>query len=250
MYDQVLIKSGLTEKQAKIYLACLEMGRSSIPHIAKRAELKRTTCYDIVKELVEMDLLRGIVTGKTQLYEAKNPHNMAELLQSKIEILNTALPGLTELFQTHNIRPEVQFFKGKAGIKKIFEDVLNSGTKKVYQIVKNRELHNQGLDPYSTDYFKKRSGKGIIAYDLHPKSGGFYTPERGTTNEKYKRYVRYLPPEVFSAAMIIIYENKVAMISTQKEDFGFILESREFSSTLRSFFEFMWKLGSKEPDLD
>jgi hypothetical protein len=55
---------------------------------------------------------------------------------------------------------------------------------------------------------------------------------------------------VFYAAMIMIYDNRVAMISTQKENFGFILESKEFSSTLRSWFEFMWKLGSKDPEIN
>ncbi len=200
--------------------------------------------------MVNMDLLRGIVTGKNQLYEAKNPESLVEMLEAKKLGLTSALPGLKELFETHNIRPQIQFFKGREGIKKIFADILNSGAKKVLQIVKNRELQSQGLDPYAREYVKRRVEKGIVAFDLHPKSGGLYTQERGTTNEKLKRYVRYLPPEVFSAAMIMVYENRVAMISTQKEDFGFILESKEFSSTMRSFFEFMWKLGSKEPDLD
>jgi len=250
MYESELIKSGLTEKQAKVYLACLSLGRATIPKLARSAGLKRTTAYGIIDELVASGLVRSINTGKSRLYEAGNPEKLLSLLEFKKRSLSAALPGLTELFETHNIRPQVEFFQGLEGIKKIYEDILNSGTKKVLQIVKNTELQNQGLDPYSTNYVKKRVEKGITAFDLHPKSGALYTPERGTTSEKYKRYVRYLPPEVFSAAMIIIYVNKVAMISTQKENFGFILESKEFSSTIRSFFEFMWKLGSKEPDID
>ncbi len=250
MYEQALIRAGLKDKQAKIYSACLELGKATVPKIAKTAGIKRTTVYGIVDELMEMGLLRFVTTGKNKIYEAKNPESLLELLELKKHSLNAALPGLKELFETHNIRPQVNFFQGPDGIKKIFADVLNSGTKKVLQIVKNKELQSQGLDIYSGDYVKKRVEKGITAFDLHPKSGGLYTKERGTTSEKLKRYVRYLPPEVFYAAMIIIYENKVAMISTEKENFGFILESKEFSSTLKTWFEFMWKLGSKEPEVE
>lgn len=194
MYENVLIKAGLTDKQTKIYLACLELGRAGVPKIAKIAELKRTTAYGIVDELVGLGLLRLISTGKNQVFEAKNPENLVTILEVKKQDVQAVLPELKELFETHSIRPQVQFFEGRDGIKKIFADILNSDTKKVLQVVKNQELHNQGLDPYSGDYLKKRAEKGIIAFDLHPKSGSLYTKERGTTSEKYKRYVRYLPP--------------------------------------------------------
>ena len=48
--------------------------------------------------------------------------------------------------------------------------------------------------------------------------------------------------------MIMIYDNKVAMVSTKEENFGFIIESKEFSNTLGAYFDFMWGLGSREPD--
>jgi hypothetical protein len=39
------------------------------------------------------------------------------------------------------------------------------------------------------------------------------------------------------------------MISSKNENFGFIIESKEFSKTLKSLFDFMWKLGSTDPDI-
>jgi hypothetical protein len=40
------------------------------------------------------------------------------------------------------------------------------------------------------------------------------------------------------------------MASSKKENFGFIIESKEFANTIKAFFDFMWKLGSKEPDMN
>lgn len=248
MYDNALIKAGLTLKQAKIYLACLELGQGTIPKIAKYAGIKRTTTYGIVDELCDLRLLKSSVKGKSQTYQAEDPENLVDLLESKKQNVQSVLPGLKELFNTHNIRPQMRFYEGKEGVKKIYEDILECSSKKVLQVVKVKE-HIQALGKYSEEYFKRRAEKGIMAYDLHPKSGDIYTAQRGTTNAKYKRMVRYLPPDVFHAAMIMIYDYKVAMISTKKENFGFIIESKEFSDTLKSYFEYMWKLSSKDPEI-
>ena len=42
MLEKILKNIGLNEKEAKIYLALLELGKSKVPEIAKKAELKRT----------------------------------------------------------------------------------------------------------------------------------------------------------------------------------------------------------------
>jgi hypothetical protein len=42
-----------------------------------------------------------------------------------------------------------------------------------------------------------------------------------------------------------IYENKVAFISSTKEAFGFIVESKEFVEMLSSQFELVWKASKK-----
>lgn len=86
--------------------------------------------------------------------------------------------------------------------------------------------------------------------NLFTKSGDLYSVERGVEDQKYKRQVRYLPPNVFHAAMIMIYDHKVAMVATKAENFGFIIGSKEFSNTLSAYFDFMWGLGSREPDTD
>ena len=73
MYENVLKQTGLTEKQAKIYLACLELGQAKVPEIAKKAEIKRTTAYGILDELVSLGLVNYSQKNKQKLYRAGNP---------------------------------------------------------------------------------------------------------------------------------------------------------------------------------
>jgi sugar-specific transcriptional regulator TrmB len=246
MYEKALTKAGLDEKQAKVYLACLELGDSKAPEIARHAEIKRTTTYGILDELITMGLVRYVSKGTSKVFKAQDPKTILSLLEDRKQKISQVLPELSDMFFTHHIRPKIHFFEGKEGLKKIYEDILECSSKKVQQIVKVKDHIEVLGDKFIQEYIKKRVARGITAYDLHPKSGDIYTNERGTENAKLKRYVRYLPPTVFYAAMIMIYDNKVAMVSTKEENFGFIIESKQFSGTLRAYFEFMWGLGSKD----
>ena len=250
MYENVLKQTGLTEKQAKIYLACLELGQAKAPEIAKKAEIKRTTAYGILDELVSLGLINYSQKNKQKFYRPNDPDILADIMDKNQANLTQLLPGLQDLFATHHLRPKIQFFEGVTGIKQIYQDALRCQTKKIYQIVKVK-AHTELLgEEFILDYIRKRVASGITTYDLHPKSGDIYTEARGRENPKLKRYVRYLPPNIFYAAMIMIYDNKVAMASSKKESFGFIIESKEFTNTLKAYFDFMWKLGSNKPEIN
>lgn len=250
MYVNALRAAGLDHKQAAVYLACLSHGPSKVPEIAREAGIKRTTAYGIVDELVSLGLVRAAHKGKRKLYQALDPRDVLNILDERREKFLDALPGLSDLFLKKHTKPQIHFFEGREGIKKVHDDILACASKKVRQIVRVRD-HIEALgESFTRAYIQKRVAKGIEAYDLHPKYGDVYTLERGTESAAMKRHVRYLPANVFHAAMIMIYDHKVAMVSTKAENFGFIIESKEFSNTLSAYFDFMWGLGSREPDIE
>lgn len=250
MYEIELTGAGLDEKQAKVYMACLELGKAKAPEIARRSGIKRTTAYGILDELTALGFVSSSAKGKLKYFSAANPKALVENLEEKKKEMQNILPALEEIYASYNIRPLVQFFEGKAGVKKIFEDTLKCKEKKICQIVRVKDFVEFVGKDYSAEYIKKRAEKNIIAYALHPKSDDIHDDTYGEESDKWKRHVRYLPPIMFYASMIMIYDYKVVMISTKKENFGFIIESKEFSNTLRAYFDFMWNAGSKNPETD
>ena len=250
MYEKALRAAGLDEKQTAIYITCLELGPAKVPEIAREARMKRTTAYGIIDELVSMGIISASYKGKTKVYIAEDPKVIASLLEEKKRRIAEAMPGLSDLFLTHHKRPRITFFEGREGLRKIYDDVLDCSSKQVKTIARVKQ-HNEAVgDAFVKEFIKKRIARGISARVLHPKFGDLYSKDRGMEDSKLKRQVRYLPPNVFHAAMIMIYDHKVAMVSTKEENFGFIIESKEFSGTLSAYFDFMWGLGSREPDLD
>lgn len=243
-----LAAAGLDEKQARVYVACLELGKSKAPEIARKAEIKRTTSYNILDELMRMGLVSYSTQGKSKFFVPQEPRVILNMLDTKRKLAESLLPELEMLHATHHIRPKLQFFEGREGVKRIYEDTLTAKSKKLQQIVRVKDFFEFPGKEYLKNFIQRRVAAGITAYALHPKSDDIHDDTFGEESTKHMRHVRYLPPGLFHASMIMIYDNKVAMISTREESFGFIIESKDFSSTLAGYFEFLWNAGTKEAE--
>ena len=49
--EEKLEQIGLDPKEAKVYLAMLELGETTVARIAQKSKIKRTTAYDLVDSL-------------------------------------------------------------------------------------------------------------------------------------------------------------------------------------------------------
>jgi len=71
--EELLNEAGLSDKEAKAYLAILEMGSSTIKPISARAGIKRTSVYNFIDHLIELGLVsKSILRGRTY-YQATSP---------------------------------------------------------------------------------------------------------------------------------------------------------------------------------
>ena len=83
MIDKDLQAVGLQEKEAKVYLAALELGKGTAQQIAIKAELKRPTTYVIMEELMRQGLVSSFYEGKKQYFVAENPERLVDILQNQ-----------------------------------------------------------------------------------------------------------------------------------------------------------------------
>ncbi|HBU06593.1 MAG TPA: hypothetical protein DEB09_00745 [Candidatus Magasanikbacteria bacterium] len=237
---------GLNKKQAEIYLACLKLGPSKVGNIQKESQIKRTTLYDILSELEKQGLIIHTTKQKTRIYSATSPDKLSELVEQKKTAIQTIMPDLQELFFSIAYRPNVRFYEGNEGIKEIYKETLNCKDKKILQIVSVKDFVEFPGKNFMEWYVKERAKKNITAKAIHPKSGDVYNNFFGINDDALKREVRYMPKSLFSMSMMMIYDNNVVAMSTKKENYGFVIESKEYSTAMRTMFEFLWGLGSKE----
>lgn len=62
-----------------------------------------------------------------------------------------------------------------------------------------------------------------------------------SSDEKLLRKLRYLPKQIKIDTLIQIYGNKISVIASKKEDYAFIIESKELSSLMKQIFLWLWQ---------
>jgi hypothetical protein len=58
--------------------------------------------------------------------------------------------------------------------------------------------------------------------------------------------LRLAPEDIHIPETIFIYDDKVAVISTRKENFGFVVDSKDFSQSMKGLFSALWQISDSK----
>lgn len=78
---------GLSEKEAKVYVAMLELGPAPILEITLKAGINRPTVYVQIESLKKRGLVSTQLKGKKHLFIAEDPHQLSTLLEKEKKLL-------------------------------------------------------------------------------------------------------------------------------------------------------------------
>jgi HTH-type transcriptional regulator, sugar sensing transcriptional regulator len=234
---KVLEFFGLTNTEAKIYLALLNLGPSTATTIAQKASIHRRSAYDTTSRLIKKGLIGYITKNNRKYFEAVDPERLKELIKEKEQAFNEILPQLKAKYQTTIEKQETIFFKGKNGLKNIFEDQL--ATKQEILILGASPLAQVVLKYHFHWFNKRRETKKIpikLLYNiLHRKK----------RNLKYSK-IKYLPKSFQNPAAMNIYGDKVAIIHWSKErPFAILIHDKEVAQGYRNYFNGLWTIAKQ-----
>ena len=234
-----LTKIGLSDKEAKVYLAALELGKAPIQDIAKKAGINRTTTYVMITELEKRGLVKPFKIGKRNYFAAESPDMILDILKKeKQEIENKEreireiLPELKSVYNVAPGRPKIRFFEGTDVNKKINEDILESGTKEIQEIYNADFIRDIISEEEAKIFYKKRTEKKIKYRGLYTRKEGPFKNPLEFAEEKFIDQ-KHFP--VFGD--VFVYEDRIGMVG---KGMGVIIESAEISQTLKTVFNLAW----------
>jgi len=238
MAQEILQKIGLSQSEAKVYIALIELGPSLAGAITKKANINRSNCYDVLQRLIEKGLISYVIQAKRKYFKAEEPKKLKSLLEEEKEIiqkkekeLNKIMPDLLLKAKENAEKPLVSMYYGKKGIKSIFEDILKY---KEYNVFGSSGKLKESLGPYFK-LFQKRVKENKLKVRLIAGE-----KVRNTDIVRHAE-TRYLPNEYITLISTLVYGNKVAIISWTNVPVGFLIEDKETANSYRKYFEFMWK---------
>lgn len=238
-----LTNLGLTEEEAKVYLAILELGGSYASNIARKAKVNRATCYHTLNNLQQKALISSYNKGKVLWFNAEDPKKLISIEKEKLEKAKSLIPQLLSISNVLAFKPKIHFYEGSEGAKTIFEDILTSKE----EVLGYTNLKNLGqlFPDYFKDYCQRKIANKIKTRYLSPNN------KEGTDiiDQFYpKNYDRNLVEillvnknEFFFENEVSIYENRVAILSLNPDEMiGLLIESATFAKTMRSIFNLAW----------
>lgn len=246
----LLEQLGLRQQQAKIYLSSLELGAQPASVIAKKTGLKRSHTYILLGQMKDAGYIQEFIKDGVRHFISCSPTtllsmltNRAQELSARKEALIHMLPVLDAIRNPLIVQPTVRFYQGIAGLKEVYNDTIREKVDAIYAICdwehlfpasKSKELHD-----WMWDYADRRASKNIRFLAIGNKS-----PESDIAfkrGRKQKRTIKMLTG-VFLPVEIMIYGDKVAIMSTKDDMVGVIIEDPAIAETLRNFHKAVWPL--------
>lgn len=234
--EKLLEEFGLNEKEAKTYLACLELGPSKIQEIAQKSGVGRVNTYYLIEELIHEGLISRTYKQDKQLFVAERPETLADIMKDRAKKFEEFMPQFKALSKSEE-KPAIRFYEGEEGIKSIYEDSLASETEILaWNNTANLEVY---MAEYFHQYYKKRAGKGIFIKAIVNDMPTAH--EYKKHDKELLREIRIVPKEMMNIVPeCYVYENKVAFMSL-REKIGVIIESRDIAEAMRKLYELAWE---------
>lgn len=234
---------GLGEVEGKVYIALLELGGGYVSSVARTAKLPRVNCYHTLEKLTEKGLVNYVTRGKIRYYSPEPPQKIVSILENRVQYARKTLPELLSITNTLALKPKIKYYEGLEGVKNIMQDTLTA--KKELLGYSNLQGVSEIFGEFVKNYGSQKMKKQIKTRLICPSSEDAFEYVK-------KSYPKDFPPDLIEILFvnprefwfeneIMIYDDKVAVISLNKDELnGMIFESPVYARSQRAIFNLAW----------
>jgi len=250
--NNILKQINLTDFEVRTFTALLaESKGSSVLNLSKKLNLPRATIYGHLDSLIQKGLVKKTLGEQGTLFFAEDLETITSIYDKKIQQIKKAKDNLAEIIKKQEFpasyQPKFIYYDKPTAGQAILRDILRSGIKESQWFWPIREMIKV-LTPDVMEWFnKERVVRGIWLNILWPpkrqvqiKKHPFMLP---ADPQKSLRKVKILPSNIDQTLGYCIYGTKVAFISSERENYGFIVDSQELAQTLKSQFDYFWQIS-------
>lgn len=237
--------AGLSENEAKVYLATLGLGKVLASTIARKAGINRASIYSITSALAQKGLMGMTVINNITYFYASDP---SALLSAKsIEMKNQQL----KLKNLCLIMPELQMLRSKAeenqahcymyigsdATAKLYEKIVTVKNSVLHSISQSKSYINEGLMPRK-DFDVNRIANNILHKVILMTNEDL---KNGQLNGELldKRHI-LIPNGYFSDSIIHLHDNKMIFICSKPQSEAIVFENKSCFDFMMDIFNYLW----------
>lgn len=237
---EILTGLGLTNNEAIVYLANLELGPTTVIKMSKKTGLPRGSIYSVLGSLRHRGLVSTQPKGAKHVFVAESPDHLEKLLQQKKTMLQSILPDLFSMhMHLENKDTLIKHFQGLEGIKTALDNLLKLYTPGDYYYVITDQEKWYELDPiYARTFLGKR--KEIQSQPKMILQDNTFAREYIDTKISRNEQAKILTNEYQFEADLIITPKIIAVSQTVHPLNTLTIENEAIIGVCRQMFELVW----------
>lgn len=242
---------GLSDKEAAVYLASLELGPAPVQDISHKSKINRATTYVMIESLTGRGLMSTFIRGKKRHYAPESPDRLVSILrlqqkelEEKEKEFEKTLPMLFALYNAEGAKPQIRYLEGPQGlttVRQTFERMDGEFLQIVAfdEVLLSTDLE-QGRTSYINSLKNEKTPHRILAVMHDPNPD--LVPEIGVGEW------RIVPAaELPIHGDITVRGNHVFLFSYRSAILAVIIVSKEIADSIRALFNLAWRGAAEYP---
>lgn len=239
--------------EIKTFQALLgESDGATVLLLQKKLNIPRASIYDQLGALIEKGLVRKGQSDTGSLFFAESRDVLLALFRERSERVmqasNDMETYLAQLPDESSYTPRFSVIESAGAAENIFHDILRSREEMSYWFWPVKEMLKTVPNEVFSSFVRERMKRNMAVKILWPKKQEIVLddyPILGPNKKQERlREIRVLQESIDTTMTYVIYGNKVAYISSKRENYGFIIDSAELAHMTKSQFQYLWKLAT------
>ncbi len=226
---------GISNKEAKILYACMQVEGVGASEISKKTGIERTNVYKILERLVARGFVTTYKFENVTRYRSLEPKGLLGLLRDSFENFKKSLGVFEEVYSSGVDSSKVELFSGRMAVKKVIVSIAGMGL--IYSAFGGVE------EAYRQNYFENIPA-GLLAQEQGILGRVLLSPGERTvivSNEVYRIAGAPLPKGVCT----IVNEEMVAIFNWGDYCNAVVITNRKIAEDYLVLFEGLWSGGRK-----
>ena len=245
-YVEQLTNLGLTQGEAKVYLAMIQIGPSKIGKIVEISGVSQSKVYNVLDRLIMKGLASYNIQDNIKHFQSLEPSRLHEYIQKKENEVRRQKEGITQIINelSKNVyaskRSASEIFVGERSLRSAYMTLLSDAKKgDILRYFYPYPDAHENASPFYSRFYKYQKSKGIV--------------ERGivTIDFKNSNHFKEIPKDVKLRHVdfplpgtIDIFVNKLLIVDW-KTTTGILISSSEITGIFAEYFDGIWEIAHK-----
>lgn len=239
----LLKQMGLSEIEAHVYLACLQLGETVVAEIAHHTKISRTTVASILDRLKTKELLTSHLSKGKKKFWIEDPYILVEHQKAQLEVTEQLAERLRNEYHQADKKPTAEIYDTRKTLEHLMAKVVEELKKgdDLFTFESPNAQHYQAI--LTEELFhalsKQKVRKGIHTKSLIPSGQELCVRPKSL---EHNIEVRILPPGVLIESSFWMFKNSLVLFSGT-HTFAVRINHGHMKESMASLFQMAWELS-------